>query len=78
MYLTEVCTEPGEKEAIYAHLRGLWQHLENAGVPFKAHWGKINFIDPDFVQRNHRFDAFRPLISPLFMNGYLRERIGSA
>jgi FAD/FMN-containing dehydrogenase len=78
MYLTEVCTEPGEKEAIYAHLRGLWQHLENAGVPFKAHWGKINFIDPDFVQRNHRFDAFRPLISPLFMNDYLRERIGSA
>jgi FAD/FMN-containing dehydrogenase len=78
MYLTEVCTEPGEKEAIYAHLRGLWQHLENAGVLFKAHWGKINFIDPDFVQRNHRFDAFRPLISPLFMNDYLRERIGSA
>jgi FAD/FMN-containing dehydrogenase len=78
MYLTEVCTEPGEKEAIYAHLRGLWEHLESAGVPFKAHWGKINFIDPDFVQRNHRFDAFRPLISPMFMNDYLRERIGSA
>jgi FAD/FMN-containing dehydrogenase len=78
MYLTEVCTEPGEKEAIYAHLRGLWEHLENAGVPFKAHWGKINFIDPDFVQRNHEFDAFRPLISPIFMNHYLSERIGSA
>jgi FAD/FMN-containing dehydrogenase len=78
MYLTEVCTEPGQKEAIYAHLRGLWQHLENAGVPFKAHWGKINFIDPDFVERNHEFDAFRPLISPMFMNHYLSERIGSA
>jgi FAD/FMN-containing dehydrogenase len=78
MYLTEVCTEPGEKAAIYAHLRGLWQHLESAGVPFKAHWGKINFIDPDFVQRNHEFQAFRPLISPMFMNHYLSERIGSA
>ena len=78
MYLTEVCTEPGQKEAIYAHLRGVWQHLENAGVPFKAHWGKINFIDPDFVERNHEFDAFRPLISPMFMNHYLSERIGSA
>ena len=78
MYLTEVCTEPGQKEAIYAHLRGLWRHLENAGVPFKAHWGKINFIDPDFVERNHEFDAFRPLISPMFMNHYLSERIGSA
>lgn len=76
MYLTEVCSEPGEKEAIYTHLRGLWEHFENAGVPFKAHWGKINFIDPDFARRNHRVDAFRPLISPLFMNAYLRERIG--
>ena len=76
MYLTEVCTEPGEKEAIYAHLRGLWEHLEAAGVPFKAHWGKINFIDPEFVRRNHRFEAFRPLISPMFMNDHLAERIG--
>ena len=54
MYLTEVCTEPGEKEEIYAHLRGLWEHLQAAGVPFKAHWGKINFIDPEFVRRNHQ------------------------
>ena len=76
MYLTEVCTEPAEKEQIYAHLRGLWEHLETAGVPFKAHWGKINFIDPDFVRRNHGFDAFRPLISPMFVNDYLAERIG--
>jgi FAD/FMN-containing dehydrogenase len=76
MYLTEVCTEPGEKEAIYAHLRGLWEHLDAAGVPFKAHWGKINFIDPEFVRRNHGIDAFRPLISPMFMNDYLEERIG--
>jgi FAD/FMN-containing dehydrogenase len=40
MYLTEVCAEPGEKEAIFAHLRGLWEHLQTAGVPFKAHWGR--------------------------------------
>jgi FAD/FMN-containing dehydrogenase len=76
MYLTEVCTKPGEKDAIYAHLRGLWQHLQAAGIPFKAHWGKINFIDPEFVQRNHRFDEFAPLITPMFMNDYLAERIG--
>jgi FAD/FMN-containing dehydrogenase len=75
MYLTEVCAEPGEKEAIYAHLRGLWEHLEAAGVPFKAHWGKINFIDPEFTRRNHGIDAFRPLISPIFVNDYLAERI---
>lgn len=76
MYLTEVCKEPGEKEGIHAHLRGLWHHLRAAGVPFKAHWGKINFIDPEFAQRNHELDAFRPLASPLFMNDYLEERIG--
>lgn len=76
MYLTEVCTEPGEKEAIYAHLRGLWEHLQAARVPFKAHWGKINFIDPEFMRQNHGFDAFAPLISPIFMNDYLAERIG--
>jgi FAD/FMN-containing dehydrogenase len=76
MYLTEVCKSPGEKEEIHAHLRGLWEHLEAAGIPFKAHWGKVNFIDPDFVRRNHDFDAFRPLISPIFMNDYLAERLG--
>jgi FAD/FMN-containing dehydrogenase len=76
MYLTEVCTEPGEKEAIYAHLRGLWQHLEAAGIAFKAHWGKINFIDPEFVRRNHRIDAFAPFVSAIFANDYLTERLG--
>lgn len=76
MYLTEVCTESGEKEAIYAHLRGLWEHLVAADIPFKAHWGKINFIDPAFVRRNHDLAAFRPLISPMFMNEHLAERIG--
>ena len=76
MYLTEVCTKPGEKEAIYAHLRGLWEQLEAANVPFKAHWGKINFIEPEFALRNHGFDAFRPLISPMFLNDYLANRLG--
>jgi hypothetical protein len=77
MYLTEICSKPGEKEAIYSHLRGLWKHFQDAGIPFKAHWGKVNFIDPDFVRENHGFDSFRPLIAPIFMNDYLRERIGS-
>lgn len=78
MHMTEVCTEPGEKERIFAHLRGLWDHLVEAGIPFKAHWGKINFIDPEFVRANHGIDAFRPLISPVFFNRYLAERIGDA
>jgi hypothetical protein len=76
MYLTEVCRSPGEKEKIYTHLRGLWEHLRRAGVPFKAHWGKVNFIDPEFVQQNHDWDRFQPLISPVFANDYLEERLG--
>lgn len=76
MYLTEVCRSPGEKEEIYAHLRGLWEHLQREGIPFKAHWGKVNFIDPEFVRRNHGFEEFRPLISPIFVNDYLAERLG--
>jgi FAD/FMN-containing dehydrogenase len=76
MYLTEVCRSPGEKEEIYAHLRGLWEHLQREGIPFKAHWGKVNFIDPEFVRANHGFDEFRPLISPIFTNDYLTERLG--
>ncbi len=75
MYLTEVCTEPEEKQLIYTHLRGLWQHLERAGIPFKAHWGKINFIDPEFARREHEVDRFLPLTSPMFLNDYLVERL---
>jgi len=76
MYLTEVCRSPGEKEEIHAHLRGLWEHLRREGIPFKAHWGKVNFIDPEFVRRNHEFEQFRPLIAPIFVNDYLAERLG--
>jgi FAD/FMN-containing dehydrogenase len=76
MYLTEVCTEPGEKDAIYAHLRGLWDHFESVRIPFKAHWGKVNFIDTQFVAGNHDLAALRPLTSPIFKNQYLKERIG--
>jgi hypothetical protein len=76
MYLTEVCTQPGEKAAISTHLRGLWDHLHAAGIPFKAHWGKLNFIDPEFVRTHHDLATFRPLIAPMFMNDYLAQRLG--
>jgi FAD/FMN-containing dehydrogenase len=76
MYLTEVCRSPGEKEAIFAHLHGLWQHLRREAIPFKAHWGKVNFIDPEFVRQNHDFDRFRPLVNAIFANDYLEERLG--
>jgi FAD/FMN-containing dehydrogenase len=76
MYLTEVCRSPGEREAIFDHLRGLWEHLQREGISFKAHWGKVNFIDPEFVRRNHDFGRFRPLVNPIFANDYLEQRLG--
>jgi hypothetical protein len=36
----------------------------------------VNFMDPEFVARNHSLDRFRPLVRPIFMNEYLAERIG--
>ena len=74
MYLTDVIQPGPEKEKIYSHLKGLWDHLRKAGIPFKAHWGKINFMDADFVAQNYQFESFKPYIRPLFLNRYLRER----
>jgi FAD/FMN-containing dehydrogenase len=76
MYLTEVCTKPGEKQAIGAHLHGLWDHFIAQDIEFKAHWGKLNFIDPAFAATHHAIDAFRPLVCPVLMNDYLEARIG--
>jgi D-arabinono-1,4-lactone oxidase len=76
MYLTDIVQPGPERELIYTHLRGLWDHLQKVGIPFKAHWGKINFMDPGFVARNYQFEQFKPYIHPLFLNQYLRERFG--
>ncbi|QRK09624.1 hypothetical protein JQX13_05685 [Archangium violaceum] len=75
MYLTDVCRTEAEREGIYTHLRGLWAHLTQAGIRFKAHWGKINFMDHAFVRANHGLELFEPLIHPLFMKEYLAERL---
>jgi len=74
MCLTDVTQTPAEKEAIFVHLHGLWDHLLQAGIPFKAHWGKINFMDYKFVNDHFEFDQFKPFIRPLFLNPYLAER----
>jgi hypothetical protein len=74
MYLTDVSGTPEEKKQIYAHLHGLWDHLAQEGIPFKAHWGKINFMDPAFVRAHFQFEGFEPFIRPVFLNQYLRER----
>jgi FAD binding domain len=73
-YLTEFLT--GDQiEAIEPHLKGLWDALDAAGIPFKAHWGKINFLTPDRVARDYGAAQFMPTVSPMFMNDYLRRRL---
>jgi hypothetical protein len=74
MYLTDVAQTTAEKEMIIDHLHGLWDYLIQAGIPFKAHWGKINFMDPKFVNDHFEFDQFKPFIRPMFLNRYLEER----
>jgi hypothetical protein len=74
MYLTDISGTAAEREDILAHLQGLWDHLKQADIPFKAHWGKINFIDYPFVRDHYQFDQFRPFIRPLFLNSYLTDR----
>lgn len=75
MYLMDVCTTADEKSEIIAHLRGLWETLIQAGIPFKAHWGKINFMDYAFVQSHFELEAFQPYTRPMFLNPYLKERL---
>jgi hypothetical protein len=74
MYLTDISGTASEREDILAHLRGLWDHLTQAGIPFKAHWGKINFMDAEFVHSHYLFDQFKPFIRPIFLNPYLTDR----
>jgi len=75
MYLTDILGGETERAAVVAHLKGLWEELLRVKIPFKAHWGKINFMDEQFVREHFQFDAFQPFICPIFVNPYLAERI---
>jgi hypothetical protein len=76
MYLTDVCTHPGDKEKIFTHLNGLWDHIIDEGIEFRAHWGKLNFITPGWLGTHSRIDDFRPFVCPLLLNDYVEARIG--
>jgi hypothetical protein len=75
MYLTDISKTEAERQEIIDHLHGLWKHLLKDGIPFKAHWGKINFMDYDFVRSHYDLAAFQPFIRKQFLNPYLVERI---
>jgi hypothetical protein len=73
-YLTVFLDDAG-KAAITPHLKGLWDAMVAAGIPFKAHWGKINFLTPEFVAANYQPAKFLPLVQPLFLNPYLNKAL---
>lgn len=73
-YLTDFLSDD-EKADMIKHLQGLWNAIEAAGIPFKAHWGKINFLTPEKVARDYQLAAFLPHIQPLFLNNYLKSRL---
>ena len=73
-YLTDFLTD-AEKADMIAHLKGLWNALEAAGIPFKAHWGKINFLTPEKVARDYQLAEFLPHVQPLFLNQYVKDRL---
>lgn len=77
-YLLDVCTTPADLDDLTAHLRGCWDHLNQKGLRFKAHWGKLNFLDPAAVKERYQLDEFRPMINPVFLNQYLVDRLGPA
>lgn len=76
-YLTDFLSDD-EKALVVPHLQGLWDALIAAGITFKAHWGKINFLTPDLVSKLYQPTDFLKMVSPLFMNPYLQARLPAA
>jgi len=64
-----------EKAQMTTHLKGLWDALDAAGILFKAHWGKMNFLDPKRIAALYQPEHFMPLVKPLFLNDYLKARL---
>lgn len=73
-YLTDFLSE-ADKAAVITHLRGLWAAFDAAGVAFKAHWGKINFLTPDSVADRYQAAAFMPYVQPMFLNESLKSKL---
>lgn len=75
-YLTDG-QSPENRALMMAHLQGLWHAIQASGLKFKAHWGKLNFMDTAFVAANFELEAFKPYVQPALMNDYLRARLGN-
>jgi len=75
MYMTDSCPTSDLKQKIWDHINGMWKMFLLENIQFKAHWGKMNFMDPAFVSRNMAVDDFKGSVIKQFVNPYLSERI---
>jgi len=75
MYMTDSCPTPELKNKIWEHIEGMWKTFMLENIQFKAHWAKMNYMDPDFVSRTTAVNNFKQSIIPQFFNPYLSERI---
>jgi len=71
-YFTDPCVTDAQKAELHSHLQGIWDALKSAGIKFKAHWGKVNFFDHEFVAKNYNLNEFQHSISTPFLSDYLR------
>ena len=79
MYLTDVCDTAAEKDAIIAHLHGLWDHFRPGRDAVQGALGQDQLHGPGLRARLIlSWESFRPFIRPLFINQYLAERLPPA
>jgi len=74
-YIPSKAEGPGIRPQVENHAKGIWIVLKENNIPFKAHWGKINFTSPEDAIKLYDFDAFSPKIQQQFVNSYINTRL---
>jgi len=63
------------RKQVEDHAKGIWDILKANNIPFKAHWGKVNFTTPKDVEKLYDYQAFQPRIQHQFLNSYIKSRL---
>ena len=65
---------PEFRKEIEKHAKGIWDILKANNIPFKAHWGKVNFTSREDIDKMYNFQAFQPHIQNQFVNKYINGK----
>ena len=76
MYLTEVCARPARRRRSTPTCAASGSTCSAQAFPSRRTGARSTSSTPQFVRENHDFERFKPLISPIFINDYLTERLG--